>query len=154
MKKNKFINILLNKVFNQMPNPGNHMIEELSEELGLDAAQAQKDMVDHEIIHLENNRLHSENLQMYYELTKQFCATCNNYEQQQKVLQDLQNENTKLREEVTLISNMVNHLKEDPEKYLLLLKQNHLHHYNDSNGLDLELRLGYYDDPNGLDLEL
>ncbi|KAK4356095.1 hypothetical protein RND71_025066 [Anisodus tanguticus] len=39
-------------------------------------------------------------------------------------------------------SKMVKRLKEDHERYLLVLQQNHSYHYNDPSGLDLELKLG------------
>ncbi|XP_060186253.1 homeobox-leucine zipper protein ROC8-like [Lycium barbarum] len=149
----------LEEVFSQIPDPENHVIKQLSEEIGLDTTQvkiwfdnkrcyiqAQRDMEEREI------RL--ENLQMCFELKKRFFATCNNPEQQRTILQDLQNENAKLREEITMISNMIDRLKEDPERYLFLLQQNYLHNYNDPNGLDLELRLECYNYPNGPDLEL
>ncbi|XP_060185347.1 homeobox-leucine zipper protein HDG8-like [Lycium barbarum] len=157
----------LEEVFNQMQNPESHVIEQLSEDLGLDTTQvkmwfdnkrchiqAQRDMEESEIIRLENRRLCSENLQMCFELKKRFCATCNNPEQQGAILQYLQNENTKLREDITMISNVIDRFQEDPEGYLILLQQDYLHNHNDPNGLDLELRLECYNDPNGPDLEL
>ncbi|KAF3633962.1 hypothetical protein FXO37_26761 [Capsicum annuum] len=60
---------------------------------------------------------------MYLELNKRICVNCNNVEQKQKILQDLQNENARLIEEVRMIFNMI--------------------------GLDLELRLKCNDDPSG-----
>ncbi|XP_060186394.1 homeobox-leucine zipper protein PROTODERMAL FACTOR 2-like [Lycium barbarum] len=157
----------LEEVFSQMPKSKNHVIEQLSEKIGLDATQvkisfdnkrrsieAQRDIEEREIIHLKNKRLYAENLQMCFELKKRFCATCNNPEQQRTILQDLQNENAILREEITMISNVIDRFKEDPEGYLFLLRQDYLNNYNDPNGLDLELRLECYNDPNGPDLEL
>ncbi|KAK4356104.1 hypothetical protein RND71_025075 [Anisodus tanguticus] len=39
-------------------------------------------------------------------------------------------------------SKTVKRLKEDHERYLLVLQQNHSYHYNDPSGIDLELKLG------------
>ncbi|KAF3621533.1 hypothetical protein FXO37_32754 [Capsicum annuum] len=146
----------LEEMFSKMPDSEDHVIEKLSGELELDPTQikiwldnkryhiqAQRDMDENEILRLENERLHAESLQLYSELNKRICANCNNAEQEQKILQDLQNENTRLTEEITRMSNMVAHFEEDPDDS-----------DNDPNGIDLELRLECNDDPNGLDLEL
>ncbi|OIT24244.1 hypothetical protein A4A49_59567 [Nicotiana attenuata] len=141
----------LEEVFSQMPTPENDVIEKLSEELGLDTdqvkiwfdnkrcyIQAQSDKEERENLRLENSRLLLENLQMNLELRNHLCATCNP-EKHRKILQDLQNENAILQAELTIISNMHDHLKENPERYLLL--KHHLRHYYNPSGLDLDLKV-------------
>ncbi|XP_009622560.1 homeobox-leucine zipper protein ROC8-like isoform X2 [Nicotiana tabacum] len=141
----------LEEVFSQTPNPENDVIEKLSEELGLDTnhvkiwfdnkrcyIQAQRDKEEGENLRLENSRLLSENLQMSLELRNRLCATCNP-EKQRKLLQDLQNENAILQTELTIISKMHDHLKENPERYLLL--KYHLRNYDNPSGLDLDLKV-------------
>ncbi|KAF3667238.1 hypothetical protein FXO38_08708 [Capsicum annuum] len=123
-------------MFSKMPEPEDHVIEQLNDELELGPTQIkiwfdnkrchiqdQRDIEEREILLLKNERLHAENLRMYLELNKRICVNCNNVEQKQKILQDLQNENARLIEEVRMIFNMI--------------------------GLDLELRLKCNDDPSG-----
>ncbi|PHU25009.1 hypothetical protein BC332_03341 [Capsicum chinense] len=76
---------------------------------------------------------------MYSELNKRICANCINAQQEQNILQDLQDENASFSENVTILFNMIDHIEENVD---------------DSNGIDLELRLKGNDDPNGPDLEL
>ncbi|KAF3621131.1 hypothetical protein FXO38_31967 [Capsicum annuum] len=76
---------------------------------------------------------------MYSELNKRIFANCINAQQEQNILQDLQDENASFSEKVTMIFNMIDHIEENVD---------------DSNGIDLELRLKGNDDTNGPDLEL
>ncbi|XP_015087606.2 homeobox-leucine zipper protein PROTODERMAL FACTOR 2-like [Solanum pennellii] len=164
----------LEEVFSQNPNPENDVIEQLSEDLGLDATQVKiwfydkgNDIKAQQILeekskieHLKNKIMYSENFQMCLNLKQQFCAASNNPEQQRAILQDLLNEYAKFGEDVMMISKIIDHFIKDMEGYHDILfsefesKLDSLGNYKDPKGLDLELRLGCYKDPNGLDLEL
>ncbi|KAF3621532.1 hypothetical protein FXO37_32753 [Capsicum annuum] len=147
----------LEEMFSKMSDPESDVIEQLSGELGLDITQvkiwfdnkryqiqAQRDMEEREILRLENEILHAEILQIHSELNNRICANCDNPEQEQ-ILQDMQNENENatITDEITMMFNMIDHIEEIANDY-----------NDDSNSIDLELRLKRNDDPNGPDLEL
>ncbi|KAK4731213.1 hypothetical protein R3W88_024201 [Solanum pinnatisectum] len=127
----------LEEVFSQKPNPENDVIEQLSEDLGLDTTQvkiwfynkgyyikAQQFMEEEsKIDQLKNKIMYSENFQMCLDL----------------------------KEQVTMISKIIDHFIEDIEGYDMLFseyesKLDSLCNYKDPNGLDLELRLGLKSD--------
>lgn len=78
--------------------------------MSLHKFQDQRDIEEREILLLKNERLHAENLRMYLELNKRICVNCNNVEQKQKILQDLQNENARLIEEVSFHFLLINYM--------------------------------------------
>ncbi|XP_049408408.1 homeobox-leucine zipper protein ROC8-like [Solanum stenotomum] len=155
----------LEEVFSQKPNPENDVIEQLSEELGLDTTQvkiwfynkgyyikAQQIMKEEsEIDRLKNKIMYSENFHICLDLKEQFCAASNNPEQQRAILRDLLNEYAKFGEDVMMISKIIDHFIEYIEGYQMFFsefesKLDNLYNYKDPNGLDLELRLGLKSD--------
>ncbi|PHT31027.1 hypothetical protein CQW23_27364 [Capsicum baccatum] len=151
----------LEEMFSKMPDPENDVIEQLKQSFSasdhlffffflnydrieLHKFQAQRDMEEREILRLENVILHAEILQMHSELNNRICANCY-YPEQEQILRDMQNENENatITDEITMMFNMIDHIEEIANDY-----------NDDSNRIDLELRLERNDDPNGPDLEL
>ncbi|KAK4369739.1 hypothetical protein RND71_009214 [Anisodus tanguticus] len=115
----------LEEVFNQMPNPGNHVIEELSEELGLDATQVTlisnmvnhlkedpekyfESEVDNRELEIENEMIIRKNKLLKERMMNRICPTCN--------IKKLREQNALLKMELEMWSRIVQIEKEKHEK--------------------------------------